>query len=192
MKSSSETGTHKNSGAARYFANVLTLARIAVSPLVFWLVLDNRENLGASWALFGLAFGVAVSDLLDGYMARKYRAESVWGAFFDPLADKIIVLGCALCFLSVDRYWWLPVLLLWAREVPIGIFRFYHLFKGVMIPASFLAKWKTTLQGLALAAAACPWLETYSVLHVVLIWAAVAVTLQTGAQYLQLWRKAAE
>ncbi len=165
-------------------ANLLTLARLAVSPAVIWLILSREEDKGASWYLFALALFVAASDLFDGMLARRFNATSRWGTFFDPLADKIIVLGSAYCFVLVDRYWILPVALLFAREIPVGILRFRHMALGFSVPASQLAKWKTTLQGLALAAAAFLPFKDYSSLHTVLIWVAVAITLYTGIQYL--------
>ncbi len=165
-------------------ANLLTLTRMAVSPVAIWLILSREEDKGASWYLLILALFVAASDLFDGRLARRFNVISRWGTFFDPLADKVIVLGCALCFVYVDRYWILPVALLFAREIPVGILRFRHMALGFSVPASRLAKWKTALQGLALAAAAFLPFKDYSSLHTVLIWSAVAITLYTGIQYL--------
>ena len=88
----------------------------------------------------------------------------------DPFADKVIVLGVAACFVAVGRYWWLPVALLWVRDVGISVLRVVYAKRGVSVPARLSAKWKTTLQGAALTAAALPPLKTYDELHVVLIW----------------------
>ncbi len=168
----------------KHLALILTAARLAVSPLAFWLILEYRDETGASWYLFGLAFLVAASDLWDGKLARHYSATTRFGAFLDPIADKVIVLGCALCFSLVDRYWILPVAILFLREVVIGLLRSHYLRKGLNAPASTAAKWKTTAQGGALALAACPLLSDVQNPHTVAIWLAVGLTCYTGIQYL--------
>ncbi len=165
-------------------ANILTITRLVMSPLAFVLILGYRNELGASWYLLVAGVLIGASDLFDGRLARRYKAISRWGTFLDPFADKVIVLGCALCFVLVDRYWALPVIILFAREVLIGGLRFYHVSKGYSVPATQLAKFKTTFQALALIAAAIPILKDYDILHVVLIWAAVATTLVTGVEYI--------
>ena len=167
------------------WANILTVSRFFLAPLAFWLVLRAEGDKGASWWLVIVAVAVVASDWWDGWFARKHQNESKFGAFLDPFADKVIVLGVAACFVAVGRYWWLPVALLWVRDVGISVLRVVYAKRGVSVPARLSAKWKTTLQGAALTAAALPPLKTYDELHVVLIWAAVAITLYTGLQYLK-------
>ena len=167
------------------WANILTVSRFFLAPLAFWLVLRAESDKGASWWLVIVAVAVVASDWWDGWFARKHQNESKFGAFLDPFADKVIVLGVAACFVAVGRYWWLPVALLWVRDVGISVLRVVYAKRGVSVPARLSAKWKTTLQGAALTAAALPPLKTYDELHVVLIWAAVAITLYTGLQYLK-------
>lgn len=169
---------------AKSAANILTFSRLGVSPFIFLLILKYDNEMGASWYLFVLSFVIGASDLADGRVARHYKATSRWGAFFDPLADKVIVLGCALCFVFVDRYWLLPILFLFAREVFIGLLRFWHASRGYAVPASKLAKVKTTFQGLALTLAALPALKNFTTFHVVFIWVTVGITLITGIEYL--------
>lgn len=165
-------------------ANTLTASRFVLGPLAFWLVLRAEDQKGASWWLVAVAIAVVLSDLLDGWIARRHQAESKLGAFMDPFADKVVVLGVAACFVAVGRYWWLPVALLWFRDVGISVLRMIYARKDISVPASPLAKWKVTLQGAALFLAALPLLEDTTGVHVVMIWAAVGLTLVTGAQYL--------
>lgn len=167
------------------WANILTISRFFLAPLAFWLVLRAESDKGASWWLVIVAAAVVASDWWDGWFARKHQNESKLGAFLDPFADKVIVLGVAACFVAVERYWWLPVVLLWVRDVGISLLRVVYAKRGVSVPARLSAKWKTTLQGAALTAAALPPLKTLDELHTVLIWAAVAITLYTGALYLK-------
>ena len=167
------------------WANILTVSRFFLAPIVFWLVLRAESDKGASWWLVITAAAVVLSDAWDGKLARKHKNESRFGAFLDPFADKVVVLGCAACFVAVGRYWWLPVALLWLRDVGISVLRVFYARRGVSAPARKSAKWKVTLQGAALTAAALPPLKTYDEIHVILIWAAVAITLYTGLLYLK-------
>jgi phosphatidylglycerophosphate synthase len=83
----------------------------------------------------------------------------------------------------IGRFGWLPIVLITVREVAIMIYRSYWAGRGLAIPARPSAKYKTFVQGMALAAAACPPLEPYSWVADSLLWLAVAFTWYTGAQY---------
>ena len=98
-------------------ANLITAARIAASPLLFWAILASDDSLGTSWLAFVLGWTFGASDFLDGYLARRFNWISRSGAFLDPLADKIVVLGSMFALVAVDRYWWLPVGLIAIREL---------------------------------------------------------------------------
>jgi len=104
--------------------------------------------------------------------------------FLDPLADKVVVIGVAVCLVSVDRYHWVPVALLALREAVITGYRLVLARQGLAVPARRSAKWKTTVQGLALMLAVAPPLEDADVAVAAALWVALAVTLVTGAQYL--------
>ena len=169
---------------AKFAPNILTTSRLIVAPVTFFLILSYRDDLGSSWYLFVLAILAGASDLFDGRLARHHKVTTRWGTFFDPLTDKVLVLGAGICFSIVDRYWILPVIFLFVREVSIGILRLYHYSKGYSVPASKLAKAKTSFQGFALTCAAFPVLKEVTHLHTVLIWLAVAITTITGVQYI--------
>lgn len=168
----------------RSLPNTLTVSRFFMAPVVFWLVLRAEDDKGASWGLVVMACLVALSDKLDGVLARRYQAESRLGAFLDPFADKVVVLGCAACFVAVGRYWWLPVALIWLRDISLSALRVVYARKGISLPARRLAKWKVGLQGGTLTMAALLPLKDLDALHTALIWAAAAITLYTGAQYI--------
>ena len=173
----------KPSVAAIGLPNVLTISRVVMAPLAFWLILRDESDLGASWSLLAVACAIALTDIFDGLLARRWQSESRLGAFLDPLADKVVVLGCMACFVAVGRYWWLPVALIWLRDVGLSVLRVAYARRGISLPARRLAKWKVALQGLALMAASLLPLKDLAGLHVALIWAAVALTLYTGVQY---------
>ena len=101
------------------WANAVTVGRILVSPLMFVVIPDYP---GGSWVAFVLWFVLCSSDGIDGYLARRHGATRS-GAFLDPLADKVLVLGAMFTLVSRDVYWALPVLIIAAREVAISMYR---------------------------------------------------------------------
>ncbi len=165
-------------------ANLVTLGRLLASPVLFGMVLAAEERGGASWEAFWLGAVLAASDLLDGVLARRRDTVSRWGAFLDPFADKVVVIGVAVCLVAVGRYAWLPVALLAVRESVITLYRLWFVRRGLAVPARRSAKWKTSIQGLALLLAVMPPLEDAGWLVGAALWLAVAFTLVTGAQYL--------
>ena len=165
-------------------ANLLTLTRLVFAPLLFWFVLDADANRGASWAAFGLGIALAVTDFFDGRVARRSNVVSRSGAFLDPLADKIVVIGGAYCLVYVERYWWVPVTILAIRELVITAWRSRWAREGLAIPARTSAKYKTFVQGVALILAVMPTLQDQDVVVDAALWVAVGWTVFTGVQYL--------
>ena len=166
-------------------AALLTAARLLLSPLLFWLLLEAEPQRGASWAVFGLGVAMASTDFLDGRAARRFASVSHSGAFLDPLADKVVILGAGFCLVAVGRYWWLPVTLIAVREVGITAWRTRWAGEGVSIPARRSAKYKTFVQGVAFSSAVFPPLSTADEVVAGALWVAVAFTLVTGVQYLR-------
>ena len=165
-------------------ANLLTIARLLLSPVLFLLILQAEDTRGASWAAFGLGVALAGTDFFDGRVARRANVVSRSGAFLDPLADKVVVLGAAFCLVAVERYWWVPVTIMAFRELGITAWRTRWAGEGVSIPARRSAKYKTFVQGVALAMAVMPSLESSDAVLTGALWVAVAFTLVTGLQYL--------
>ena len=176
-------------------ANLVTLARIGASPLLFWLILRAGDDGGASWVAVAVAVIFAASDAWDGRLARNTGTVTRAGAFLDPLADKIVVLGSMACFATIGRVSWIPVALIAAREAWMSAFRVRCARRGVSVPARQSAKWKTILQGVAVILSLVPPLAADSpaarALVVAAWWLAVAATLVTGALYLADSRRAA-
>jgi CDP-diacylglycerol--glycerol-3-phosphate 3-phosphatidyltransferase len=170
-----------NPNALATWANAVTVGRLLLSPLMFW-VIPNHDR--GSWVAFGLWFLLSLSDGIDGVIARRHGTTRS-GAFLDPLADKVLVLGAMFTLVSRDVFPLVPVLIIAAREFVISIYRTVVGSQGVSIPASRLAKYKTLTQQLAVGFALMPptavdatWLWTS------LLWLAVALALISGAQYL--------
>ncbi|MCY3851436.1 MAG: CDP-alcohol phosphatidyltransferase family protein [Acidimicrobiaceae bacterium] len=165
-------------------ANLLTIMRLLFAPLLFWLLLSAEDTRGVSWAVFGLGVALASTDFFDGKVARRANVVSRSGAFLDPLADKVVILGSGFCLVAVGRYWWLPVALMAVRELGITVWRSRWARHGLALPARRSAKYKTFVQGVALAMAVMPTLEDQDTLIDVMLWVAVVWTFVSGIQYL--------
>ena len=167
-------------------ANILTMSRLVMVPVFIWLMfLDGTWWRSAAFAVFVLA---AVTDRIDGELARRRGLVTDFGKIVDPIADKALT-GAALVVLSVqgDLWWWVTIAIL-AREWGITLLRFAVL-RYVVMPASKGGKLKTVLQIIAISI----YLFPLSVLPFsgVFVWiahgvmaAALAVTLWTGVTYI--------
>ncbi len=161
-------------------ANAITLARVVMMPVLIGLILGS----GRSWEALGLWFVLAISDVADGWLARRHGATRS-GAFLDPLADKIIVLGAMTALVAKGIVWWLPVSLIAFRELAISAYRSYVGRRGISVPARLSGKVKTWLQDIAVALAVVPATASgFDVVAVTVLWVAVGFTLVTGGQYL--------
>jgi CDP-diacylglycerol--glycerol-3-phosphate 3-phosphatidyltransferase len=124
--------------------NLLTLGRIAAIPiLVFLLLSDSRVSGFFAALIFGVA---AITDWLDGYLARKWGVVTVLGKFLDPLADKLIVLGALIMLIPLGRVPAWGVFLILAREITVTGLRSIASSEGIIIAASDLGKFKTIFQ----------------------------------------------
>jgi len=124
--------------------NLMTLGRIACIPVfIALLAYENRRNSFLAAAVFAAA---AISDWIDGWLARVSNKVTTLGKFLDPLADKIIVLSALVILLRLGRVpSWVVVIIL-ARELLISGLRTIAMSEGLVIAASRGGKWKTSLQ----------------------------------------------
>ena len=159
--------------------NALTLLRILAVPVVVVALLDetpNGDTLAA--AVFALA---AATDGLDGYFARSRGAVTTFGKLMDPIADKLLIVAALVSLVSLNRLEAWVAMVIIAREFAVTMMRAIAAERGVVITASWLGKLKTVLQIAAVIAliATNPspaWVD-------VLLYAAVAVTIISGADY---------
>ncbi|WP_125775250.1 CDP-diacylglycerol--glycerol-3-phosphate 3-phosphatidyltransferase [Antribacter gilvus] len=173
-------------------ANAVTMVRIALVPVFAWALLAEGGD-SVTWRLVatGIFVVAALSDKVDGYLARSRGLITDLGKLLDPIADKLLI-GAALVLLWVpldELPWWVPVVIL-VRELGITAMRMAVL-KYAVMPASRGGKLKTVLQAVAISGFLLPredlpWL---TVVSWVIMGAAVAVTVVTGADYAyQGWR----
>ena len=168
-------------GALATWANAITVGRLLLSPLMFWVIPDHPNG---SWIAFALWFLLCVSDAFDGYVARRHGTTRS-GAFLDPLADKVLVLGAMFTLVGNGVFPLVPVVIIAAREFIISMYRTLVGSKGVSVPASRLAKYKTLFQQLAVGFALWPWFAVDAKwLWMSLLWIAVVLAVVSGAQYL--------
>lgn len=167
--------------------NLLSLSRIAVAPLLIWLLQDPGAEAGA---LAALAFFIAcLSDALDGWLARRSNAITSLGKFLDPLADKVLVISALVMLVAMRREPGVPawmVAALAARELAVTGLRTIALDEGVVLGAESLGKAKMSFEVMALHGL----LLHYTYFHIdffaagmVFLWIALVLALWSGALY---------
>lgn len=178
--------------------NFLTLLRIALAPvfMIFFLI----DNFYMKLVALGLFIIASLTDLADGYYARKFGIITGFGKFMDPLADKILVSSALISFIALGYVSPLPVILIVGREFAITGLRLLSAYKGVVIPPTWSAKLKTFLQmtvvGVVMAyiclVSALVFYESDAVRFVefdyryyfnILLWVTAVVTVWTGVDY---------
>jgi CDP-diacylglycerol---glycerol-3-phosphate 3-phosphatidyltransferase len=100
------------------WANAITVGRILLAPVLFAMIPD----VGGSWPAFAFWMVLCSSDFIDGWLARRHGTTRS-GAFLDPLADKVLVLGAMFMLVANDVFWLLPVAIIAAREILISLYR---------------------------------------------------------------------
>ena len=196
--------------------NLLTYARIAAVPAVIGALYGNavlHGPLWLRWIAVAIFIAAALTDMLDGYFARAWEQQSSFGRMLDPIADKLLVASCLLMLAATDtiRGWslWAAIVIL-CREVLVSGLREYLAELNVRVQVTRLAKWKTTVQLIAVGfllageagdaavpdlAVTIPTLWTTGVfvgtqtlglvtfIGIALLWIAALLTLYTGWDY---------
>jgi CDP-diacylglycerol--glycerol-3-phosphate 3-phosphatidyltransferase len=169
----------------RWIPNALTLARFAAIPIFVWLYLEAGD--GAAWGA-GIFFGAAaLTDQLDGYLARRWHVESRFGTVADPLADRLMIGTAAVLMLFTGRIPVVAAIVILGRDVALVLG--YRLLSpsGYELEVTFLGKAATwviyaSLGLVLLTPEGTTW-------PIVLLWIGIALSLAAGAQYgLRAWR----
>jgi CDP-diacylglycerol--glycerol-3-phosphate 3-phosphatidyltransferase len=168
--------------------NVLTVLRIVAVPVLVVALLDETPDGDVIAAIvFALA---ALTDGLDGYIARRRQQVTTFGKLMDPLADKMLVIAALISLVSLDRLAAWVAMVIIARELAVTGLRGLAAERGVVIAASWLGKVKTGLQIAAILAVIA--FDPTPVWADVLLYLAVAVTVISGADYVFGLRKRME
>ncbi|WP_404402775.1 CDP-diacylglycerol--glycerol-3-phosphate 3-phosphatidyltransferase [Pelagibacterium halotolerans] len=167
--------------------NWLTYGRIAAIPIIILFILGGHPAL--RWFALILYIAAAVTDFFDGYLARKYGSVSPIGRMLDPIADKLLVgaLLLVFCFDGTFGIWDLiPATIILLREIFVSGLREFMGNEKIVVPVSMLAKYKTTVQLVAIGMLiAEPLIYGTREVSDILLWLAAALTAFTGWQYFQ-------
>ena len=178
--------------------NLLTLSRILAVPiLVFLLWKPAPYDYLITFILYCI---VGITDYFDGYLARAQGLTSRLGQFLDPIADKVMVAAVLVMLMAsrkadgdapiIQDWTVIPALIILIREITVSGLREFLAELKVLVPVSALAKWKTTFQLVALGAlilgGAFPTQQWVHLTGVICLWAAAALTMVTGYDYLRL------
>lgn len=175
--------------------NMLTYARIVAVPMVvvcFFLEGHLKSSDFARWLALAIFLAASITDYFDGYLARAWQQTSNIGKMLDPIADKLLVSTCLLLLAADDdgiAGWslWAAIIIL-CREILVSGLREYLAALKVSVPVTQLAKWKTTIQMVAIAfllagPAGDKIFPFTTQTGLVLLWIAAVVTLYTGYDY---------
>jgi CDP-diacylglycerol--glycerol-3-phosphate 3-phosphatidyltransferase len=172
--------------------NILTYGRLAAVPAVVGLLFWPGDHWSRWWAVI-IFIAAGITDYLDGYFARAYAQQSALGRMLDPIADKLLVAACLLMLVSDGTIsgWalWAAIVIL-CREILVSGLREFLAELKVSVPVSRVAKWKTTLQivavGFLIAGPAGEALLPGTIaIGIGLLWIAAILTLYTGWDYLK-------
>jgi cardiolipin synthase (CMP-forming) len=194
MNIASTRGTAKSSLS---LPNILTYARIAAVPVVVGCIYAQSimdGPLWLRWVAVAVFIAAGVTDYLDGYYARIWNQQSAFGKMLDPIADKLLVSSCLLILAAdgIIHGWslWAAIVIL-CREILVSGLREYLAALRVRVPVTKLAKWKTTVQlvaiGFLLAGEAgdqiIQVMPLVTQIGLLLLWASAIVTIYTGYDY---------
>ncbi len=176
--------------------NVLTYGRIVAVPIVVGCMFYQNilhGGLWLRWVALAIFIVAAISDFLDGYLARAWSQQSSLGRMLDPIADKLLVASCLLMLAaeSTIHGWALfAAVVILCREILVSGLREYLAELRVSVPVTRLAKWKTTLQLIAVGfliagEAGDAVVPGVTKIGITLLWLSALFTLYTGWDYLQ-------
>lgn len=181
--------------------NLLTMGRIAAIPIVLWLMwIDTRET--NFWAMIAYSCA-AVTDFIDGWLARRLGLTSLLGKFLDPLADKLIVLATLVLMVELGHVPAWAVIVIAARELSVTALRTIAMSEGVVIAASRGGKDKTAVQMVAVLALILHdtyWIDwgfyagfvDMNAVGLVLLYLSVFFTVTSAGEYVALFVDAVE
>ncbi len=162
--------------------NKITTFRLLLIPIFVTFFFVGDFGYIISGFIFILA---SFTDFLDGYLARKYNETTNFGAFLDPIADKVLVFAALILLAESGIIPSWSVILIIGRETLINGFRLIAIEKGVVISASYLGKLKTITQMISLVLLLfSPIFVLFNIIGLIIYWIAVIATLISGVEYI--------
>jgi len=163
----------------RFLANAFTLLRVALVPVIAVLLLAGGDT--ARWWSFGIFVFAALTDSIDGEVARRIVGVTRWGQLADPAADKALIVGSLAVLAFLGELPWLAVGVIVARELAVTVQRTVLLRRGIVMPASRFGKLKTVSQIAAVLAYLLPAVPRSAAEVSLLV--AVVLTVASGLEY---------
>ncbi len=166
--------------------NKLTTLRIILVPiLVFFLLMRHHYPIFAEGMALFTFIVAALTDGLDGYLARKHELVTKLGKILDPLADKLLITGALISFVAMNEISAWAALIIIGRELAVTGLRVVAAGEGVIISANKWGKWKTTMQIVAISAVIIEpeLINLPDFLIISLVWIAVIITVYSGYGY---------
>lgn len=172
--------------------NLLTYARILAVPAVVGCFYFEGNT--ARWIALAIFIAAAVTDFFDGYLARAWQQQSALGRMLDPIADKLLVSVCLMLLVAkgdIGGWSLIAAIIILCREILVSGLREFLAELRVSVPVTKLAKWKTTVQLVALALllagpAGEDVLPGTELAGLIALWLAAVLTLYTGYDYFRV------
>src|SRR6478609_243578 len=194
MNIATTKGQSKGQSKSLSLPNILTYARIAAIPVVVGCVYAQSimdGPLWLRWVAVAVFIAAGVTDFLGGYYERIWGQQSAFSRMLDPIADKLLVASCLLMLAAdgIIHGWtlWAAIVIL-CREILVSGLREYLAALRVSVPVTKLAKWKTTVQLIAIGfllagPAGDEVVPMVSMIGLALLWASAILTIYTGYDY---------
>ncbi len=160
--------------------NGVTFLRALLVPVILWLL--ARDDPGSRWWALGIFIFAALTDSIDGWVARRWHGVTRWGQLADPIADKLLIVGSLASLAAVGELPWWAVGVIVVRELAVTILRVALVSRqGLVMPASWWGKSKTISQVFAVIAYLWPGVPENA--RAVLLAGAIALTIWSGLDY---------
>lgn len=160
-------------------ANALTLLRVFLVPVIAWLLTLDGDT--ARWWAFGIFLFAALTDSIDGWVARRMLGATRWGQLADPAADKALIIGSLAVLAAIGELPWWAVGVIVVRELAVTLQRTWLVRRDVVMAASIWGKAKTVSQVVAVTLYLLPPADGTVALFA--LWIAVVMTVASGVEY---------
>ena len=165
--------------------NKLTVLRVIMVPFFVFFMLSGCGGDASKWIALTLFVVASLTDLLDGYLARRDNLVTDFGKFMDPLADKLLVCSALICFVEIGTMPAWMVIIIIAREFIISGFRLIASDNGIVIAANYWGKFKTTFQ-MVMVCLMIANIEKLQIVTDIVMWIALALTVISLLDY--IWK----
>lgn len=166
--------------------NKLTVLRVIMVPFFVLFMLSDLGGSYNKWISAAIFIVASLTDLLDGYLARRDNLVTDFGKFMDPLADKLLVCAALICFVELGRLSAWFVIIIISREFIISGFRLIASDNGIVIAASYWGKFKTVSQMVMIILLIVNLGGFFSIVEEIFVWLALVLTVISLIDY--IWK----